>query len=345
MRRCRQWKARWFPANSLRSRAYQTIANFVRGPIGLTDGGERVTPQNPNDCYVAHLSIYDFATEFTRGKRILDAGCGAGYGSNYLLTMGRAERVEGVDISTKAIRYCRRHYRDARLHFQVGDLFELGFEDKCFDFIFASNVLEHVPDIDDVLNRLALKLSEDGTMLIAVPPVLTQEQLFDNFRNPYHLNNFHPRQWVAMVERFFETVAVLSHGARPGIRLDFGSEEPSKCVPEDFIFTPVALSRLEDELKTTLTVVIIAERPRRIPVVPVKPGFPLFENQEIEETWRAAEPDRRKVFSASGNSGQYDDQTLRKRIYPLRTLVESSGAEASEQSARPARTSVDKPRC
>ena len=317
VRRCRQWKARWLPPDSLRLRFYQKIADVVFHPRDATDGGERVTPELPNDCYVAHLSIYDFAAGFTRGKTILDFGCGAGYGSNHLLTKGRAQRVEGVDISPKAIRYCRRHYRDTRLHFRIGDVLDPGFNETKFDFVFASNVLEHVPHIDDVLNRLALTLSEDGSMLVAVPPVLTEEQLLDNFRNPYHLNNFHPRQWVAKIERFFEKVTILDHAVRPGVRLDFASEEPAKCVPGDFVFRIVPLARLQEDLRSTLTVVIMAERPRLKPLPPGAADVPVFESSEIEKMWRAAEPDRRKVFSAIGKSSRYDDQMLRRRIYPI----------------------------
>ena len=39
----------------------------------ISDGGERMTHLYPNDCYFAHLSIYDFALPWTTGKVVLDA--------------------------------------------------------------------------------------------------------------------------------------------------------------------------------------------------------------------------------------------------------------------------------
>ena len=323
-------RARWFTSDSLRSKLLRKLVHFVLHRWDVTDGGERVTPARPNDCYVAHLSIYDFATTFTRDKTILDAGCGTGYGTNYLLEKGLGARVQGVDISSAAIHYCRRHYRNPRLNFKAGNLLDLEFGDTKFDLVFASNVLEHVPNVDNVLDRLTFTLSENGTMLIAVPPVLTKDQLLDNFRNPYHLNNSHPKQWAAKLERLFEKIVIVKHGVRPGILLDFGSEEPSKCVPADFVFTPVAPTRLGEELMSSLTLIIIAYKPRRSPLPPSEVDVLPFDNEEVESMWSAAESDRRKVFSATGRSRQYDDRILRRRIYPVRALPEPCGRNTSQ---------------
>lgn len=86
--------ARWLTCNSLCSKPHRKLARLLLHRWGVSDGGERVTPEHPNDCYLAHLSIYDFAAGFTRGKTILDAGCGAAYGTNYLLEKGMAARAE-----------------------------------------------------------------------------------------------------------------------------------------------------------------------------------------------------------------------------------------------------------
>ena len=53
----------------------------------LTNAGERMIVGNISG-YWAHLSIYHFALPFARGRRVLDAGCGAGYGAAYLARHG-----------------------------------------------------------------------------------------------------------------------------------------------------------------------------------------------------------------------------------------------------------------
>jgi hypothetical protein len=55
---------------------------------GIIDDGERVTHLFPNDCYVAHLSIYDFVVPMVAGRNVLDAGGGAGYGAHHVAAHG-----------------------------------------------------------------------------------------------------------------------------------------------------------------------------------------------------------------------------------------------------------------
>ena len=60
--------------------------------------GERVIPgQVDVDLLNEHLARYSFAARLARGKRVLDAGCGAGYGSAELARS--AESVVGVDVA------------------------------------------------------------------------------------------------------------------------------------------------------------------------------------------------------------------------------------------------------
>ena len=58
--------------------------------------GERVVPgQTDVDLMNEHLARYGFAESLVAGKRVLDAGCGVGYGSARLARS--ADRVVGLD--------------------------------------------------------------------------------------------------------------------------------------------------------------------------------------------------------------------------------------------------------
>ena len=51
--------------------------------------------------YAHHIQRYEFALNYCGHKRVLDAGCGTGYGSYYLSINGASE-VIGVDIAADA---------------------------------------------------------------------------------------------------------------------------------------------------------------------------------------------------------------------------------------------------
>src|SRR5919205_964963 len=68
--------------------------------------GERVIPgQVDVDLLNEHLARYTFAARLARGKRVLDAGCGAGYGSAELAHA--AQCVTGVDCASDAVDFAR----------------------------------------------------------------------------------------------------------------------------------------------------------------------------------------------------------------------------------------------
>src|SRR5262249_24097621 len=107
--------------------------------------GERLIPgQVSVDLLNEHMARYQFALRLARGKRVLDAGCGAGYGSAELARV--AEQVTGVDIAGDAVEYAREHYQAANLQFQEGSVTRLPFPEGSFDLVVAFEVIEHLED-------------------------------------------------------------------------------------------------------------------------------------------------------------------------------------------------------
>src|SRR6516225_2643857 len=72
--------------------------------------GERLIPGEVDiDLLNEHMARYAFAARLVRGKRVLDAGCGAGYGSAALAEV--AESVTAVDVAAVAVDFARAHYQ------------------------------------------------------------------------------------------------------------------------------------------------------------------------------------------------------------------------------------------
>ena len=233
----------------------------------VTDQGERVVADDDNFCFHAHLSIYNFAKPFVYGKRVLDAGCGTGYGSHHLLTQGGAESVLGIDLSEKAINFCRARYGMKRLEYQAMDLQQVKIAGHArFDVIFSSNVLEHVADVDSFLKAATRLMTPNGVFVLAVPAIVSAEALEGNLENPYHINNITPPAWLTKMRRYFVKAQGYRHWAEPEwVRPDGMIMMDDAIRAHNFTFTERDDAAMMTE-KRTATTVIIAHGPREYPL-------------------------------------------------------------------------------
>ena len=66
--------------------------------------GERFVPERvPEQMILEHLHRYHLAARLAAGREVLDAACGAGYGSAILAA--QAVRVTGLDLSAETVAY------------------------------------------------------------------------------------------------------------------------------------------------------------------------------------------------------------------------------------------------
>ena len=100
------------------------------------------------------------------GKRVLDAGCGAG---RYVEAMAaRGAEVHGVEYLTEKVReWQSRHPGDERV--RQGDLEKIDFPDATFDVVLLNEVLEHVPNDRAALRELARVLKPGGWLMLFSP--------------------------------------------------------------------------------------------------------------------------------------------------------------------------------
>ena len=199
----------------------------------LPPAQEAVWPGVRNDLFVAHESVYRFASGFTAGGRVLDAACGTGYGSYILATSGAAE-VLGIDINARRIAYAARHFKRPNLSYLVADCRALELPPRSFDFIVSSNTLEHLDDPARFLASAADLLVDGGQLLVVVPPVLSEADLVVHAANRHHTSPLSVRGWAELfascgwVFRFF--------GHRCTAALDLTSPLASVATASDFVF-------------------------------------------------------------------------------------------------------------
>lgn len=124
--------------------------------------------------------------EMLAGRRVLDAGCGAGRFAEVALACGA--HVVALDYSS-AVDACRDNLgAHPHLHVVQGDIYALPFAPGSFDFVYSLGVLQHTPDVRRALLALPAQLREGG-------------RLAADF---YLLNAAHwchPRTWLRPVTR------------------------------------------------------------------------------------------------------------------------------------------------
>jgi SAM-dependent methyltransferase len=111
-----------------------------------------------------------FARELARAglrsdSAVLEVGTGTGTNLRLLRQLGVRE-VAGLDSNELAIQYCRSKGLGDVRH---GDIRALPFGDCSFDFVLATDVIEHVEADAEALGELARVLKPGGTALLAVP--------------------------------------------------------------------------------------------------------------------------------------------------------------------------------
>jgi 2-polyprenyl-6-hydroxyphenyl methylase/3-demethylubiquinone-9 3-methyltransferase len=95
-----------------------------------------------------------------RRCRILDVGCGAGFLSNHLGSLGHD--VTGLDVSDDALAVAARHDPGHTVRYQKGDALKLAFEDASFDVVCAMDFLEHLENPEQAIAEAARVLRPSG---------------------------------------------------------------------------------------------------------------------------------------------------------------------------------------
>jgi SAM-dependent methyltransferase len=166
--------------------------------------GERFTPECEGEIWLEHWHRYLFAQSFAKGRRVLDAACGEGYGSHLLAQV--AAQVTGVDVSAEAVEHASRRYGHAAgLIYQVGDCRQLPLPDASFDLVVSFETIEHVHDQDAVLAEFRRVLRPDGILIISSPnkKVYSDDR---NYRNEFHVKEFYGPEFGAFLRPHFRTV-------------------------------------------------------------------------------------------------------------------------------------------
>lgn len=143
-----------------------------------------------------HRARYEWAVPFLNelfpGEkvRVLDLGCGTGYGSRMLAEAGH--HVTGTDLAPEAIEHCRRMSSGKPNEtYAVEDACNLQQPSESFDVVINFEVIEHVPLPNRVAAEAFRVLKDGGSLILSTPnrynyPVVGY--------NPDHVREYRPEE-------------------------------------------------------------------------------------------------------------------------------------------------------
>lgn len=157
---------------------------------------ERIIPNTKEweAFYANHIMRYQFAEKCLDkdGLQILDAACGAGYGSHYLSGKLTASSFVAIDRSAKALGIAKSTFQADNITYLEDDCHTLGAAQTAgpYDVVISFETLEHLTRPTDFLKNCLRNLKSDGRLIISTPNKMVT--------SPELLNwEFHEKEFTA----------------------------------------------------------------------------------------------------------------------------------------------------
>jgi 2-polyprenyl-3-methyl-5-hydroxy-6-metoxy-1,4-benzoquinol methylase len=200
-----------------------------------------------------HLCRYWWAAGLAGKRRVLDAGCGIGYGAAILARAGAAA-VTGTDIAEQVVEVARGTAPEG-VSFAIGDVRDLPFDDDSFDLVVCFEVIEHVEEQDRCLDELRRVLDRGGVLVVSSP---NPEAYVAG--NPHHKRELTPRELHEMLASRFSTVELRRQGnfVASAIRRVV---EPNVLLDAEPAAEPVHQITSESLAKPTYSIALASDEP------------------------------------------------------------------------------------
>jgi len=142
-----------------------SIASYYKSENYISHANKGNNPINFIYKLVRKISLkrkFNLVTSLTKGKYILDFGCGTGHFLSFLSDKGY--KTFGIEPDNYA-REKAKKLTNSNIEANLDDINEK------FDIITAWHVIEHVSDLRNTLKKIRKKLKKDGVFIIAVPNI------------------------------------------------------------------------------------------------------------------------------------------------------------------------------
>lgn len=225
----------------------------------LKKTGERVIANeyagdiNEFFIYQCHIATYEFAIPYLKNRKVLEFGCGSGYGSDYVADS--CSEIVAVDISQEAVSYAKNNYRKKNLEYRCIDDIEttdLPFPDDTFDVAISFQVIEHLKSDKRFFEELSRVLKEGGLLIVATPDKTSRLFSFQKPWNQYHMHEYDMRTLESNTSQYFQVNKTLYMSARK----DLVEMEIKRTKKLRMLTLPFTLWFMPDKLRSMFLTVL-----------------------------------------------------------------------------------------
>lgn len=190
----------------------------------LEPTGERMIEEfyqrSPEDylIYLFHTATYNFARSYVTGQRVLDYGCGSGYGTHQIAAF--CDSIVGIDIAEDAIEYARTHYQADNLRYDCIESVDCGplpLADATFDTVLSFQVIEHISNVSPYLAEIHRVLKPGGVFVCATPDRSTRLLPGQKPWNMWHVREYDALGLAQTLAPYFSALELKQMGGQPQV--------------------------------------------------------------------------------------------------------------------------------
>lgn len=171
------------------------------------------------------------AKYITKGKKILEGGCGLG--DKVFALNNAGYDAYGIDYAEQTVKQIKKNWPNLKI--QVGDVRQLPFPDNFFDGYWSFGVIEHFySGCGEILNEMSRVIKPDGYLFITFP-AMTKIRKFKAKKGKYqifiekkiNINNFYQfaldPEFIKkeLEKRGFKIILNRGQGSLKGIKEEF----------------------------------------------------------------------------------------------------------------------------
>lgn len=130
---------------------------------------DKILQFEPDPAFARRARIIFENLNLEGDEKVLEIGCGWGFYLKTLKSIWPDLRITGIDLNQKYLDKARKFLENLAVQLIKGDATALPFEDKTFDRVIASEVLEHILDDEKAISEMYRVLKPGGIAIITVP--------------------------------------------------------------------------------------------------------------------------------------------------------------------------------